>query len=132
MEKKIYTLDEIKAKIEEYSNICRECREMFKEKARQMVKDAPRGKVFFDPDATFRVMVQHKHSDYTGDAVAVSFADDGRILFDVASEYDYEKGLYLADDACYGVYVDDWAWALQVLLEHEQSAYEHEEEENDN
>jgi hypothetical protein len=118
------------AQIERYNKTRDEmdsrCREQFIRNARTWLRRHPEagGRIPLDPNATFQGCRTTKYGgSYPGDIVAVSFDAEGRVLFDHHDESGTEKDLHCTLNTENGVYVEDWPWALQILLEHLEAPY---------
>lgn len=88
--------------------------------------ELPDGKIYFDPDATFIAQNEHKYGmTEVGDIVAVSIHEKGYLVFDISTEYDLETKVPLSyETASYcGIYVEDWTYALKVLLQQLENPY---------
>lgn len=107
------------------------CKRQFHRNLASFLKKHPEhnGKVLLDPDASFSAEYSSKHCPYYGTVVAVSIDEKNYLRFDFCSQFENEKNLYLAEDAGYGIYIDDWPWALQVLLETFDNPYTPDSEE---
>lgn len=127
------TLDEIVAYTDAQVEYQRRCRKQFIRNLRDWLKSHPDTvKINIDPDCGFCVEQTHKHYDTVAATVlAVGVDKDGDLFFDTETEYDYDKTVYLADVAGYGVVVTDWEWALRYLLEHFKDPYEPEDYDDD-
>lgn len=127
------TLDEIVAYTDAQVEYQRRCRKQFIRNLRDWLKSHPDTvKINIDPDCGFCVEQTHKHYDTIAATVlAVGVDKDGDLFFDTETEYDYDKTVYLADVAGYGVVVTDWEWALRYLLEHFKDPYEPEDYDDD-
>ena len=115
------------------STMYRKCHEQFLDTAKSYIAEHPDlkdHKIWFDPDSTFTGELDHKHgTTQVGDILAVGFDENGKILFDISAEYDLLRNEHSISDCCYGVYIEDWAFALKVLLEHIDEPYEPEDDE---
>ena len=121
------TLDEIKVKNALATALSRQCREQFIRTVKSYIPahpELPEGKIWLDPENTFGALRSTRHYDsYTGDVLSVGLDARGRLVFGHSSQYDYEKEVNLADETCYGLYIEDWPWALEVLLTHLEEPY---------
>ncbi len=110
------------------------CMKQFIRNAKTWLRKHPEaeGRILFDPENRFDIEYDQKHGNsYVGRAAAVSFDAKGKILFDFDSENLVKKGLYLSYDVSHGIYVEDWAWALQILLYHLENPYVPSEEDEE-
>ena len=125
------TLEEIRAYNRERSAFETRFREQFAKNVREHIHthpDLPGGVIHFDPDCTFTALRETKHFDsYTGDVLSVGLDKKDRLIFRHSSQYEVEDNLNLSDEAGYGLVIEDWSWALQVLLLHLEEPYVPEE-----
>jgi hypothetical protein len=125
------TLEEIMAYNRERTQFESRCREQFTKNVREHIHahpDLPDGRIHFDPDSTFTALRETKHFDsYTGDVLSVGLDKKDRLIFRHSSQYDVENNLNLSDEAGYGLFIEDWSWALQILLLHLEEPYVPEE-----
>lgn len=140
MEKeKDFTLEELQDIFKVINNLSKRCREQFKRNLRDYLKEHPElkdGKVRFNPDNTFQVERDLKHGcDIVCDVVAAGIDDEGKVVLDLEGENYTEKEVHLHGEVCYGAYVEDWAYALEILLKTMADPYipwdEEEEEEKE-
>lgn len=117
------------AQVERYNTLKCEmdscCREQFVRNTKTWLRKHPEagGRIPIDPDHTFTGQYERHGAALVADVTAVSFDADGCVVFDITGNYVNEKNVPDACDRGYGLYVEDWPWALQILLEHLEDPY---------
>lgn len=101
------------------------CREQFIRNAKTWLRKHPEagGRIPIDPDHTFTGQYERHGAALIADVTAVSFDADGCVLFDITGNYVNERNVPDIFDRGYGLYVEEWPWALQILLEHLEDPY---------
>lgn len=124
--KRNLTLEQLKRYNTRKTDMDSRCHEQFIRNAKTWLRKHPeaKGKIHLDPDYTFQGELDTKHcGSIGGDIVAVSFDAEGLLVFDHSSQYELSKNVHTTLDVTYGIYVEDWTWALQILLEYLDDPY---------
>ena len=61
--------------------------------------------------------LQRKHAPDFGDIISITLTEKGKLRFHVETEYDDIKDVPFAHEEGWGVVIEDWPWALCILLQ---------------
>lgn len=127
------TISALERYLKASGEMSRRCEKQFIRMAKAYIKKHPElkdKKIWFDPDATINGELDTKHGgSWVGNIIAVGFDKKGHITFDISTEYDLQKDVPSVFESGYGVYLEDWVYALKVLLRHFEEPYDPEEDE---